>query len=226
MGVCVLRTPPQAPQANSVCERLGGGFPHPARTAASQGYSQSVGTPLQSRPRSHDPGPGYSGSASSITAPIRASTPASARLSSASQSRAGRTAPRVLVGKGRGVSAHVILAHHNSRNRRCPAVNAPTLSPSRTGTPMRSKEGKRMRQPIASRFGPAPPALKISPGEARLEPTPTCSVLLQAQHRSQRSALRRALVNSSLPRKARRIRPRKDENRIRSARWISDQRSR
>ena len=33
---------------------------------------------------------------------------------SAPQSRAGWTAPRVLVGKGRRVSTDVVIAHHNS----------------------------------------------------------------------------------------------------------------
>ena len=57
MGVRVLRTPFRAPR--QCCLRTPdltdpsevSGFPHPAGTAAFEGHSQSVGTPLQSRTR-------------------------------------------------------------------------------------------------------------------------------------------------------------------------------
>jgi putative transposase len=74
MGVRVLRTPLQSPQANSVCERLIGtirreclDFLIPLGHPASEGYPQPPG-PLQSRPRGHEPGTGYSGPASVLAA--------------------------------------------------------------------------------------------------------------------------------------------------------------
>src|SRR5712692_3059668 len=54
------------------------GFPDPPGTAASEAHAQPLGTPLQSPPRSHEPGTRYPGPALSFAAPNGASTPASA----------------------------------------------------------------------------------------------------------------------------------------------------
>src|SRR5712692_10402028 len=55
-------------------------------------------------------GPGIPAPLNPITAPLRASTPASAGPPSALQSRVGWIAPRVLVGKGRRMSSDVVIA--------------------------------------------------------------------------------------------------------------------
>jgi putative transposase len=89
MGVHVLRTPPRAPQANAVCERLVGTIRRECVDffiPLGQGHLKHILNGwvrhYNSRPRSHEPGTGYPGTALSLAAPNRASTPAPARPSS------------------------------------------------------------------------------------------------------------------------------------------------
>ncbi len=104
MGVRVLRTPASAPSKCGL--RTSGrddppgvpGFPDTTGTAASQAYSQWMGTPLQSRPCSHELGTGYPGAASSLAGANRTSTRASPRPSSVPPGGAGWTTSRILVG--------------------------------------------------------------------------------------------------------------------------------
>jgi transposase InsO family protein len=119
MGVRVLRTPPRAPKVNAVCERVVGtirrecldfliplGLRHLKHTLNRWILHYNHGRVHMSL------GPGIPAPLIPSPPPLRASTPASTGPPSASQSRAGWTAPRVLVGKGRRMSADVVIAHH------------------------------------------------------------------------------------------------------------------
>ena len=99
-------------------------FPHSAGSAASKASSQPLGFALQPWSSSYEPRTGDTGSIYSFPAPLRGSTPASAGPPSASQSRPG-TAPRVLVGKDRCMSADVVIAHHRCFMRTDSATTLP-----------------------------------------------------------------------------------------------------
>jgi hypothetical protein len=112
---CHCGRPSQCPMRTCDRDRPPGvsGLPHPAEPAASQVRSQPWGAALQPcSSSSYEPGTWNPGTDCSFPAPLRASTPTSARSQSASQSRAGWTAPRVLAGKHRSMSADRVIAHH------------------------------------------------------------------------------------------------------------------